>query len=330
MCLNPGTASPQESRHHDRRGETALGVGDGVIASLPVMTAGNGIRNSVLGPNGAHNEGSSGFGRSDGVETGRNSSSNASSASLSGVPFFADAARSVGKSSIVRSLGRRVWMVETVSAKSFSPVHSPTSSVRSSYPFAATMWVLNRCASVLERSVRGALNWLTQNLVSAQWLSRYLDCGCMRWEGTCALERWLTSRKYDGMSVVSTSMRGVEEKHVGFDSAAVAIITDDAPGETVRRGCIQASHLPVSLFTRFASSHPLQSPFSMTAMSTPRPCTNWTMSPSLFTTAASRCRMFLVRQCTVNALTPVLMILSTSFFVSSWVGSRRIFAETVI
>ena len=156
-----------------------MGVGDGVIASLPVMTAGSGMRNKVLGPNGAHNVGGSGFGRSNGVEMGC-SSSNTSSTSLPEVSFVPGtsssvAPRSVGKSSIVSGLGRRASMAEAMSAKSFSPVHSPTSSVRSSYPFAATTWVLNWCASVLERSVRGALNWLTQNLVSAQWLSRYLD-----------------------------------------------------------------------------------------------------------------------------------------------------------
>lgn len=58
---------PVHSPRHDRRdklkGEVALGVGDGVIASLPVMTAGSGMRNRVLGPNGAHNVGGSGFGR---------------------------------------------------------------------------------------------------------------------------------------------------------------------------------------------------------------------------------------------------------------------------
>lgn len=41
----------------------------------------------------------------------------------------------------------------------------------------------------------------------------------------------LTSRRYDGMSVDSTSMSGVDEKQDGFDSAAVAIITEDAPRE---------------------------------------------------------------------------------------------------
>ena len=163
-----------------------MGVGDGVIASLPVMTAGNGIRNSVLGPNGAHKLGGSGFGRSCGVETGGRSSSSASSASLQCVSFVPDASsaapsRSVGTSSTVSGLGRRASIAAQTSAKSFSPVHSPTSSVSSSYPLAVTMWVLNRCASVLERCVRGALNWLTQNLVSAQWLSRYLDCERVRW-----------------------------------------------------------------------------------------------------------------------------------------------------
>lgn len=148
-----------------------LGVGDGVIASLPVMTAGSGMCNRLLGPNGAYKVGGSGFGRSDGVEMGR--SSHASSASSPCVLFVPDASssaasKSVGTSRIVSGLGRRASMAETTSAKSFSPVHSPTSSVRSSYPFAAMMWVLNWCASVLERSVRGALNWLTQNLVSAQ------------------------------------------------------------------------------------------------------------------------------------------------------------------
>jgi hypothetical protein len=169
---------------HERReklkGDTALGVGDGVIASLPVRTAGNGMRNRVLGPNGAHKVGGSGFGRSCGVEMAGRSSSSASSASLQcGVPFDpsgAAASRSAGPSSIVSGLGRRASIAEQMSAKSFSPVHSPTSSVSASYPLAVTMWVLNRWASVLERSVRGALNWLTQNLVSAQWLSRYLDC----------------------------------------------------------------------------------------------------------------------------------------------------------
>lgn len=92
----------------------------------------------------------------------------------------------------------------------------------------------------------------------------------------------------------------------------------------------QAVHPPVSFFTRFASSHPLHSPFSTTAISTPSPCTNSTISLSLFTNAGSLCRIFRVRQCTVKALTPVFMILSTSFFVSSWVGKRRIFADTVI
>ena len=136
------------------------------------MTAGSGMRDSVLGPNGAHDVGGSGFGRSNGVDISR---SNAPSTSLSCILFVGDA---WSFSSTISGLGRRAWMAATMSAKSFSPDHSPTSSVRSSYPFAVTMWVLNRCASVLDRSVRGALNWLTQNLVSAQWLSRYLDCAC--------------------------------------------------------------------------------------------------------------------------------------------------------
>lgn len=38
-----------------------------------------------------------------------------------------------------------------------------------------------------------------------------------------------TSRIYDGMKVVSRSVRGVGEKQVGLASAAVAIITECAP-----------------------------------------------------------------------------------------------------
>jgi hypothetical protein len=50
-------------------GVTALGVGDGVMASLPVMSAGSGMRKIVLGPSGAHEVGGSGFGRSGGVDS---------------------------------------------------------------------------------------------------------------------------------------------------------------------------------------------------------------------------------------------------------------------
>lgn len=39
-----------------------------------------------------------------------------------------------------------------------------------------------------------------------------------------------TRRTYEGMSVSSRSVKGVGEKIVGFDSAAVAIMTESAPG----------------------------------------------------------------------------------------------------
>ena len=38
-----------------------------------------------------------------------------------------------------------------------------------------------------------------------------------------------TRRRYEGMSVCSTSVKGDEEKQDGFDSAAVAIMTECAP-----------------------------------------------------------------------------------------------------
>lgn len=63
----------------------------------------------------------------------------------------------------------------------------------------ATMWVLNRCASGLERAVRGALNRLTQTLVSARLLSRYLDCECVRWRH---------ARRNIGLPVANTMVWG--------------------------------------------------------------------------------------------------------------------------
>ena len=115
--------------------------------------------------------------------------------------------------------------------------------------------------------------------------------------------------------MVSTSTRGESAKQEGFDSAPRAIITDDAP---------------VVLRTRFASSHPLQSPFSTTAIPFPIPSTKSTISRSLSITALSLSLMLLVRQWTVKALIPVLTIFSTSLRVSSCEGSSRIFAVTVI
>ena len=176
--------------------------------SLPVMMAGWGIRAAVLGPNGAQDVGASGFGRSRGVASG----------SVSSWP-----SGSSGR-------GRRERIVFTMSASSASPVQSPTSSVTSSYALAFMIRDLNSCASSFVISERAPLNWLMQNLVKAQWLSRYLH-----WEPsrprTTSLHQGggLTSRRYDGISVVSKSRRGAGAKHDGLASAAVAIITDDAP-----------------------------------------------------------------------------------------------------
>ena len=130
---------------------------------------------------------------------------------------------------------------------------------------------------------------------------------------------------------------GVEEKHVGFDSAARAIMTECAP-LNVKRIRSQQGHSrlstqtnsPVTCLTRVASSHPRQSPFSTTATPLSIRFTNSTIPFNLSICAASRSRMFLVRQCTVSALTPVSIILSTSFNVSSCDGNKRILAETEI
>lgn len=58
--------------------------------------------------------------------------------------------------------------------------------------------------------------------------------------------------------------------------------------------------------------------------------TNSTISRNRVMTAFSFIRMFRVRQCTVSAEMPVFTMRSTSLSVSSWEGSRRIFAEMVI
>ena len=65
--------------------------------------------------------------------------------------------------------GRHERMVFTMSANSASPVQLPTSSVTSSYAHAFMIRDLNSCASSFVISERTPLNWLTQNLVRAQW-----------------------------------------------------------------------------------------------------------------------------------------------------------------
>ena len=75
----------------------------------------------------------------------------------------------------------------------------------------------------------------------------------------------------------------------GRDSVRKAFLSSPFSGEFCEL------HSPVSFFTCFASSHPLQSPFSIIAISAPSPCAKSTISLSLFTNAASLGHIFLVR-----------------------------------
>jgi len=59
----------------------------------------------------------------------------------------------------------------------------------------------------------------------------------------------------------------------------------------------RAERIPVTSLTRFASSNPRQSPFSITAVSTPESSTHSTISRMRPINAFSWGRMFRVRQC---------------------------------